>query len=220
MVANSNLNAQREPTAPSARRRATNWNVPLDELELDQPTAAPVRTPPRKLHPAAVLAAASAPPIARPLPQVRPYTIALGVAIAGLLLYLLTSTLVGWLGTKADDLQYGRPRTFQLDAYVGHDENSDSPTHFIAINLNHQVDIIELPGGDVSKARAISGPYLFGNGEDLTPVRLEVRDVNGDHKPDLLVDIKNEQVVYINSGTDFHLMTDAERATPSPGAAK
>lgn len=213
MVANNNLNEQREPTAPSNRRRATNWNVPLDELEFDHPTAAPVRIPSRPQRPVpAADSVTSAPPLARPLQQVRPFAIAVGAAIAVLLLYLLTSTLVGWLGTKSDDLQYGRPRTFQLDAYVGHDETAANPTHFIAINLNHQVDIIELPGGDVSKARAISGPYLFGSGEDLTPVRLEVRDVNGDNRPDLLVDIKNEQVVYINSGTDFHLMTAAERA--------
>ncbi len=212
MVANSNLNEQREPTAPSTHRRATNWNVPLDELEFDHPAAAPVRIPPRPLHPAPA-ASPSAPPMARPWHQARPFVIVIGAAIAMLLLYLLTSALVGWLGTKADDMQYGRPRTFQLDAYVGHGETAGSPTHFVAINLNHQIDIIELPGGDVSKARAISGPYLFGNGEDLTPVRLQVRDVNGDNKPDLLVEIKNEQVVYINSGTDFHLMTAAERTT-------
>ncbi len=207
MVVNSNLNDQRESTAPSPRRRATNWNVPLDELELDHPSAEPLRIPPRPLRPApAVTRATPASPLAHP------FAIAVGVAIAVLLLYLLTSTVVGWLGTKADDLQYGRPRTFQLDAYVGHDETVSNPSHFIVINLDHQVDIIELPGGDVSKARAISGPYLFGNGENLTPVRLEVRDVNGDNKPDLLVEIKSEQVVYINSGTDFHLMTAAERA--------
>lgn len=209
MVANANLNDKRQPTAPSTRNRSKSWSVPLDELELDDPGVAPVR--PLRAVPY-VAPATSVPATVSPWQQARPFAIAIGAGAAMLLLYLLISAIVTWLGVKADDLQYGRPRTFQTDAYVGHNEIPGRPTHFIAINLDHQVDIIELPGGDVSKARAISGPYLFGNGEDLTPVRLEVRDVNGDNKPDLLVNIKNEQVVYINSGTDFHLMTADERA--------
>jgi hypothetical protein len=215
MVANANLNDKRAPSVLSTRRRATSWNVPLDELEIDHPSAAPATAPrPPRAVPNVTLASST--PTTSHWQQARPFVLAVGAVVATLLLYLLTSALVSWLGIKADDLQYGRPRTFQLDAYVGHNETSGSPTHFIAINLDHQVDIIELPGGDMSKARAISGPYLFGNNEDLTPVRLEVRDVNGDNKPDLLVNIKNEQVVYINSGSDFHRMTVQERADLRP----
>lgn len=152
--------------------------------------------------------------------QLKPGLAVAGGAAALLVAYILISSVAMWLGMKADDLSYGRPRTFQLDAYVGHNESAGNPSHFIAINLNHQVVVIELPGGDVSKARSISGPYLFGSGEDLTPVTLEVRDVNGDQRPDLLVDIKREQIVYINSGADFHLITAEERAGLPSGAAK
>jgi hypothetical protein len=217
MVANANPNNRAEQTVPSGRNRSKSWNVPLEELELDRPVVSE-RAAQRVLRPVPNITTATPAVTASPQrwAQARPYIIAVGVGMGLLLLYLLLSATLAWLGTKADDLQYGSPRTFQLDAYVGHNESAGNPSHFIAINLNHQVDIIELPGGDVSKARAISGPYLFGSGEDLTPVRLEVRDVNGDSKPDLLVNIKNEQVVYINSGTDFHLMTAQERAAITP----
>lgn len=213
MVANANPNNRAEQTAPSGRGRSKNWNVPLDELELDH-AAAPAREAQRGVRRVPHIAPAHPSQAATTgrWQQSRPFIIAAGAALAILLLYLVFSAALSWLSVKADDLQYGSPRTFQLDAYVGHNESVGNPSHFIAINLNHQVDIIELPGGDVSKARAISGPYLFGSGEDLTPVTLQVRDVNGDSKPDLLVNIKSEQVVYINSGSDFHLMTAQERA--------
>src|SRR2546425_1583080 len=42
---------------------------------------------------------------------------------------------------------YGRPRTFQTDAVVGHNDSAASPSHFIAINLNRHVEVIECPGG-------------------------------------------------------------------------
>lgn len=151
--------------------------------------------------------------------NIKPFIIAAAFAVAALVLYLVISSIVTFLGTKADDLQFGRPRTFQMDAFVGHDEAAGTPSHFIALNLNHQISVIELPGGDVTKARAISGPYLFGQDGDLTPVTLEARDLNADQRPDLLVNIKNEQVVYINGGSDFHLMTQDERAVIGAAAA-
>jgi hypothetical protein len=57
---------------------------------------------------------------------------------------------------------------------------------------------MEMPGGDPAKARTIVGPYLFGAGEDLTPVQLRFSDVNGDQRPDMLVSVKQEEMVYIN----------------------
>src|SRR6185436_826227 len=102
------------------------------------------------------------------------------------------SALMTWTQIKLDDLAYGNPRTTHLDAVVGNGDSALSPTHFLALNLNRQVSVIELPGGDISKALVISGPYLFGDGEDLTPVKLQVEDVNADNKPDLLLTVKNE----------------------------
>ena len=69
-----------------------------------------------------------------------------------------------------------------------------------------------MPGADSSRAAAIIGPYLFGSGEDLTPVQIATQDVNSDGKPDLIVTVKNEQLIYLNDGANFKLMTPEERA--------
>ena len=118
-------------------------------------------------------------------------------------LVVLGQMLLGWGQTTWDDIHYGRPRTFQTDAVVGHNDSAEHPSHFLAINLNRLVEIIEFPGGDATKARIYLGPSLVGSGEDLTPVTLIFRDVNGDGKPDMLVDIQGSEVVFLNDGGHF-----------------
>ena len=63
--------------------------------------------------------------------------------------------------------------------------------------------IIELPGGDASHSRIYNGPTLFGDGQDLTPVTAEFKDVNGDGKIDMIVHIQDQRLVFINNGTQF-----------------
>lgn len=116
------------------------------------------------------------------------------------------------LRVAVDDLRYGRPRTMQLTGYVQHGESAGQPTHLMALNLNRQVAIIELPGGDASKARTIMGPYLFGADEDLTPVHLALQDMDADGVADLLVEVRQEQIVYLNREGAFRLPTAEEQA--------
>jgi len=106
-----------------------------------------------------------------------------------------------WWRTYQDDRQFGRPRTFQMDAVVGHEDSPSNPTHFIFINLHRHVEIIEIPGGNVAHTHIYSGPILFGDGQDLTPVTGEIRDING--RRDLIVHIQDQQIVFINDGTTF-----------------
>jgi len=134
------------------------------------------------------------------------------VAMLALLLYLGITGLIGWLRVKLDDMHYGRPRTFQTSAYVGHGESPGNPSHFVALNLNRRVTVIEFPGGDVSKPQVVVGPYLFGRAEDLTVVRLRLDDVNGDEKPDLTVRVKDERLVYMNENGGFRPITAEELA--------
>jgi hypothetical protein len=42
--------------------------------------------------------------------------------------------LVNWWTIHQDDATYGRPRTYQFDAVVGHNDSPTNPTHFIIIN--------------------------------------------------------------------------------------
>ena len=112
------------------------------------------------------------------------------------------SVVLGWVQTASDDLHYGRPRTFQIDAFVGH-ETGGVPSHFIVLNLQGQIDIIELPGGDATHARMYVGPHIYGKGSDLVPVKLRFVEGAQPHHPDLLVLLQNTQVVFHNAGGTF-----------------
>ena len=69
-----------------------------------------------------------------------------------LAVYVVLSAVFSFVQTKLDDIQYGRPRTTHLDAYVGHaGEGAGQPSHFIAMNLERRIVLIELPGGDTKQ---------------------------------------------------------------------
>ena len=78
-------------------------------------------------------------------------------------LWVVGTVLVTWGSTQLDDWHYGRPRTFQVDARVGHDD-AVTPSHFIAMNLNRHVIIIEFPGGDPTRAKDYLGRYSLEMG--------------------------------------------------------
>jgi hypothetical protein len=136
----------------------------------------------------------------------------LGVGmIVMLALWTLLTSAIGWWNTTMDDIHYGRPRTFQIDAVVGHNDSPQNPSHFIAINLNGRIEIIEFPGGDGSKARIYLGPQLFGSGENLVPVTLSFVDVNGDHLPDMIIHFQSTRIVFINDKGGFRPMLPSEQ---------
>jgi hypothetical protein len=126
--------------------------------------------------------------------------IAMFIMIIG---WIAFNALGSWWQTTQDDWHYGRPRTFQTDAVVGHNDSLSNPSHFIAVNLNRHILIIELPGGDSSKARIYSGPILIGPGQDLAPVTLTFQDVNGDGSLDMIVNVQDAHFVYINDNGTF-----------------
>lgn len=123
--------------------------------------------------------------------------------IAMLTLWTLLTLAISWWNTTWDDIHYGRPRTFQTDAVVGQNDSSTSPSHFIALNLNGRIEVIEFPGGDASKARISIGPQLYGADADLIPVTLSFVDVNGNHQPDMIVHFQDTRMVYINEHGGF-----------------
>ncbi len=137
------------------------------------------------------------------------YLVTAGLAVTAL--YVVFSSAVGWGQVQFDDLRYGNPRTFHLTADVGHGGGTGAASHLIALNLDRQVMVIDIPGGDIEQMRALPGPYLFGAGENLTPVTMHLDDVNADEHVDLVVNVKDEQIVYINRDEAFQLVSPAER---------
>jgi hypothetical protein len=136
---------------------------------------------------------------------------------AGLLLivmllgWVVLSFVTGWWQTWQDDLHFGRPRTYQTDAVVGHNDSPTTPSHFLAINLNRHVEIIECPGGDCTRAKIYVGPVLIGQGQDLAPVTLTFKDVNGDGNVDMIVQVADGRVVFINEHGQFRPQRPDER---------
>lgn len=221
--------------APDSRRR---WALAATEIAAEESDVfageAPAARvpPPRPAPPPLPRQDTSPPPPASPAPRpfleraerpaLAPWRLGLiGVgSLAGVLaIYAVLSALVAFAQVKADDIAYGRPRTTHLDGYFGHaGEQAGQPSHILALNLDRRIVLIELPGGDTPGASTVTGPYLFGADEDLTPVQLAAADINGDGNLDLLVDVKNEQLVYINDKdkNSFHLITAEERARLAP----
>ncbi|GAB4117115.1 MAG: hypothetical protein Fur005_35070 [Roseiflexaceae bacterium] len=137
--------------------------------------------------------------------------------LALLAIYAIMGHVVTWGRERIDDIRYGTPRTFHMDAAVGHGDSEASPSHFIAMNLDRQVLVIQIPGGDTSQTRTITGPYLVGAGEDKTPVLLSFEDVNRDGTRDMIVNVKNEAIVFLNRDGQFTQMTAEDRAQVMAG---
>jgi hypothetical protein len=140
------------------------------------------------------------------------WTTALAYMLLLVLGYLLLTPAFDWGQRRLDDLRYGFPRVTQLDGFVGHGEESGLPTHLIALNLRGQISILEIPGGDAAKVQTLAGPYLFGaDGQYVVP-HLSLADANGDEQADLLLQVREEIIVYMNDNGTFRLITAAERA--------
>lgn len=131
--------------------------------------------------------------------------------VAALAIHQLVGFVIHWGQIRLDDIRYGRPRAMHLEGFVGHDEHTGLPTHFIALNMERQVVVLELPGGDASKVRTLPGPYLFGDDQELTPVVLALQDMDHDNLADLLINVRNEQLVYLNRDGFFRLPTPEEQ---------
>jgi hypothetical protein len=131
--------------------------------------------------------------------------------IAMIFLWVGYSNVLNWWQIHQDDSIYGRPRTFQIDAVVGHNDSTANPSHFIALNLNRHVMVIELPGGDPTKARIYPVTTLFGDGQELTPATISFKDVDGDGLVDMEIHIENQTLVMINENGGFRPLKAGER---------
>jgi hypothetical protein len=157
------------------------------------------------------------------LPWSRPFWLAaylLTFVLAVAALYVLISVALGWVQLRMDDWRYGRPRTTHLSGSIGFGEGPGQLSHIMAMNLDRQVVVIVLPGGNAAEAHYLPGPYLFGAGEDLTPVELHLHDVDRDGYNDLTVSVRQEYIVYLNKNGAFRLPTAAEQQQLHGGFAR
>src|SRR5579875_1684455 len=118
-------------------------------------------------------------------------TLALGT-LALWLAYSILSVGLEWARVKWDDIQYGYPRTYQTDGYIGYGEASGLPTHFIVVNAHRQVLILMIPGTNPAHVRVIPGPYLFGPDQEYSPALLQLKDLNHDGYPDLVLHVAGQ----------------------------
>ncbi len=130
-------------------------------------------------------------------------------AMVSLFLYsIVTGPLTNWWNNHQNDVTYGFPRTYQADAVVGHNDDKAHPTHFLAVNLNGEIMVFEIPGLDPSHGQQYMVTRLVGADAASFPVTLTFKDLNGDGKLDMLVQIVNGQpFAYINDGARFRPAT-------------
>jgi hypothetical protein len=126
---------------------------------------------------------------------------------------------ISWAHEQLASAQYGTTPTDHLNAVVGHQDSSMHPTHFIATNMNGQIAVSELPRGSaqhvtvyvIFQQLAASPGWSHANQAVVT---LEIRDMNGDGKPDLVVRVTSRdvnwllqpetiEVVLLNAGSTF-----------------
>jgi hypothetical protein len=142
-------------------------------------------------------------PRRRSLPRLHWLVYVGGVMFIMLVGWMALSEFATWWQTTQDTMHYGYPRTFQVDAVVGHADSAEHPSHFLALNLRGHIRIIEFPGGDVTRAKVYIGPDLLGPGQDLTPVTLSFKDTSGNGKPDMIVTVGTAHYLYRNAGSTF-----------------
>jgi hypothetical protein len=140
-----------------------------------------------------------------PPPRKVHWMLILGVGMIFMLaLFAGASWVSNWWTNHQQDTTYGFPRTYQVDAVVGHNNDSPvNPSHFIFLNLNGHIEIIELPAGDAGKAKIYIGPTLFSDNAAFIPVTGEFRNMDG--KEEMLVHIQDQTITYVSDGTMFKL---------------
>jgi len=123
------------------------------------------------------------------------------ICLGAVLAAIIPPAIQQWRDNKA----FGFPRTFQTSASVGHGDPHSPGSHFIAMNLDGNLEVIELPGGDPAKypPQLYRLATLTGSSADLVAVTVSFGDVNGDGKPDLIASYGGTETILFNNGKGF-----------------
>lgn len=137
------------------------------------------------------------------------WSIPAGLAMLGMLVvFWLGQMAINWCTTAYDDILYGRPRTVQADAFVGH-ESGQTPSHFIALNDHGRIEIIEFPGGDPAHSRIFMGPQIWGDNADLVPIHISfVPSATNSKQKDMEISFHNTHVLFHNEKGTFTMQNN------------
>jgi hypothetical protein len=128
------------------------------------------------------------------------FILGLGMILA-LFLWIGASQALAWWNNHQLDSIYGMPRTYQTDFLVYPSDTLDHPSHYIFLNLNGTIMIVEIPHGDPTHARIYKGLSVFSGDAAYTPATGEFKQVNG--KVEMIVHVGDQQFLYVNDGTQF-----------------
>ena len=227
------------PVLDTERRSATRSALRYRPIDTDESGPAPVIARQRRSRPDTLaISAPTAPDDLNPVEEKRPpsrrravtqtppqrsttpararrrfhplFFVGVGLLVT-IFLWIGITQLVAWGANAYNTIVYGYPRTFQTDAVVGHQDSASSPSHFLALNFHGQIEIIEFPGGDPTHARVFLGPQLFGQNNDLAPATLRFIDLNGDGKPDMVIEVQGSQIVFLNDQGSFRPLKPNEQ---------
>jgi hypothetical protein len=132
-------------------------------------------------------------------PRKHPLVYVGGILVLGLGIAILINIVGHFVQVASDDWHYGRPRTYQTDADVGH----GGVSHFTVENLGGHILIIEIVLNDPSKHKLYGGPQLTGQDADLLPATISFQDVNHNGLPEMLLSVDNTEYIFVNSPDGF-----------------
>jgi hypothetical protein len=121
--------------------------------------------------------------------------------------WLLFSMLGSWIQSKIDDFTYGYPRTYQLDQDVGH---FGRVSHFLCINLNGEIEIIETQKGHPEVAK-IYVVVVLPQDQARLPVTLSFQNIKGYGSLDAIVHYGSAEIPLYNNGTTFQNQPPANK---------
>jgi hypothetical protein len=151
----------------------------------------------------------------QPSPRVghRPHPllfIAIGL-LGALLLWIGLTWFMAWGNGVLDLLQYGYPRTYQVDAVVGQGDSAAHPSHFLALNLHGQIVIIDFLAGNPARAREFTIPGILGPNADQMVVTLRFIDVSHTGRPDMIITAGGVETFLVNADGTFRPPTPDEQ---------
>jgi hypothetical protein len=127
----------------------------------------------------------------------------MGMFVMGMVFWACVVYVVPWVTDKVDHWNTGEARIWQHDFNVGHEGGS---SHFLTQYYEGNVLVIEILNTTPMTVHTYVASCQFLTPPPVPPIiTLEVRDINGDQKPDLLLHVEgiSSPIPLYNNGQTF-----------------